>query len=63
MYAAVQVTGTGTGRGKTPITGTKVYTIDNILTQGQSGDLDFPTQGDGQWDIEWEFVSCPSSSS
>ena len=63
LHVLLQVTGTGTGAGKTPITGTQVYTVDNILTQGQSGDLDFPTSGDGRWGIEWEYVSCPSDSS
>ena len=26
------------------------------------GDLDFAKSGDGRWDIEWKFVSCPGES-
>ena len=29
------------------------------MTQGQQGDLDFPSGGDGKWNINWSFVACP----
>ena len=61
MY--LQGKGTGVGKGKTPMTGIFEVTVTNILTEGGMGDLDFPKSGDGAWDIEWEFVQCPGSSS
>lgn len=57
----MQVTATGKGQGKTPMTGTFKVTVANILTQGSSGDLDFPKTGDGQWDINWNFIVCPGA--
>ncbi|KAK9800251.1 hypothetical protein WJX73_007065 [Symbiochloris irregularis] len=59
--ACIQVTGTGVGKGKTPMTGTYTVTVNNILTQGNLGDLDFPRAGDGEWGIKWSFVKCPGS--
>ena len=29
------------------------------MTQGQQGDLDFSSGGNGKWDINWTFVACP----
>ena len=60
-FACLQVTGTGVGKGKTPMKGTYTVTVNNILTQGNVGDLDFPRAGDGEWGINWSFVKCPGT--
>lgn len=57
----LQVTGTGKGEGKTPLKGKFQVTVTNILTQGSSGDLDFPKAGDGQWGVSWNFIPCPGA--
>ena len=57
----VQVTATGKGEGKTPMTGKFKVTVTNILTQGSSGDLDFPKTGNGQWAVNWSFIECPGA--
>ncbi|KAK9800224.1 hypothetical protein WJX73_000819 [Symbiochloris irregularis] len=59
--ACIEVTGTGKGEGSTPMTGTFKVTVTNILTQGSSGDLDFPKTGSGQWGIKWSFIECPGA--
>ena len=55
--------GTGTGAGKQPIwTTPQVRTVAGIMSQGNQGDLDFPSGGDGKWNINWSFVACPGGS-
>lgn len=58
--AYAQVAGTGSGSGSSPIwTTPQIHTVAGIVTQGQQGDLDFPSGGDGKWNINWSFVACP----
>ena len=58
-----QVGGTGQGAGKQPIwTTPQVHSVSGLMTQGNQGDLDFPSGGDGRWNINWAFVACPGGS-
>lgn len=34
----------------------------NSCPECKEGDLDFSQNGDGRWDIKWEFVKCPGES-
>jgi expansin (peptidoglycan-binding protein) len=58
-----QVTGTGTGSGGDPITGTFTVYVNNKCPECASGDLDLGSNGDGRWDINWVAVACPVTGS
>lgn len=54
----VVVYGTGKGLGMTPIFGPIFATIDNLCPECKDGDIDFGMEGDGRWDITWDFIDC-----
>ncbi len=49
----IELTGTGTGAGGNPVTGTYTVFVNNLCPECEFGHLDFATPGDGSWDIVW----------
>jgi hypothetical protein len=48
----------GSGSGMTPITQPIFATIDNECPECKHGDIDIGANGDGRWQISWQFVPC-----
>lgn len=55
----IQVTGTGTGSGANPITGTQLVYVNNECPSCSTDGLDFGEGGDGSWGLSWKAVPCP----
>ena len=47
-----------TGIGMTPIVESFKATIDNLCPECHYGDIDIGSNGDGRWQINWDFVPC-----
>jgi len=56
----VLIRGEGIGLGTKPIIGPIYATIDNECPECKFGDLDLGMDGDGRFQIEWEFFPCES---
>jgi hypothetical protein len=56
----VVVRGQGIGSGMTPIIGPIYATIDNVCPECKFGDIDLGLDGDGRFQIIWEFIPCNS---
>lgn len=54
----VRIYPTTRGIGITPIDNEIFATIDNLCPECLYGDIDIGLNGDGRWNIEWEFVPC-----
>jgi hypothetical protein len=54
----VEITSSQTGIGTLPPPKTLRATIDNLCSECPFGNLDLGLNGDGIWDIDWEFVEC-----
>ena len=54
----VRIQGDGSGLGMTPVIGPIYATIDNECPECKHGDIDLGLNGDGRWNIQWNFVSC-----
>jgi len=55
----ISLTGTGTGSGATPVTGTRLVYVNNECPSCNAGGLDLGLSGDGVWTITWQAVPCP----
>jgi len=55
----VQVTGTGSGSGANPVTGTFIAVVDDLCPECLTGSLDIARNSDGRWGINWVAVDCP----
>ena len=56
--SCIQITGKGNGIGTTPFYGTHKGIITNICPECPGGHFDLLMEGDGIWDIDYEFVPC-----
>ena len=54
----VEITSNQKGIGVSPPPKNLKATIDNVCSECPFGNLDLGLNGDGIWDIEWEFVEC-----
>jgi hypothetical protein len=54
----IRILPTSAGIGMTPIMTEMVATIDNLCPECVYGDIDIGADGDGRWQIEWEFIPC-----
>lgn len=56
--ACVEGHGSGNGEGGDPVSGPFKGYITDRCPECAFGDLDFAADGDGRWDITWNFVPC-----
>jgi len=59
----IRVTSKGTGAGANPPPTTFVAAINNLCPECKHGDIDLAWNGDGRWDVEWEFIDCAQARS
>eukprot|EP01112_Ceratiomyxa_fruticulosa_P013159 TRINITY_DN3680_c0_g2_i2.p1 TRINITY_DN3680_c0_g2~~TRINITY_DN3680_c0_g2_i2.p1 ORF type:complete len:360 (-),score=79.20 TRINITY_DN3680_c0_g2_i2:61-1140(-) len=58
----IQITGTGSGSGGSPVTGTFTVFVNNECPSCAANSIDLGKDGDGVWDISWKAVPCPCGS-
>lgn len=57
--ACVQYIGSGKGSGANPIVGTHIAYVHDRCPECHHGSLDLSRNGDGRWQIRFQFVPCP----
>lgn len=56
--SCLEINGTGVGEGDTPFAGTYQAIVTNVCDVCEENTFSLLADGDGKWEIEYEFVSC-----